>query len=90
MEPSEAALVANSYRNTAHTRQHISIEGSVAGQGGVAYTAAHSSPTGVVWSRAARNVFFFVDGGVRFSYRCFRDKKQNNRWLNQLPIRTGT
>ena len=42
----EAALVANSYRNTAHTRRHISIEGSVAGQGGVAYTSAHSSPTG--------------------------------------------
>ena len=46
VEPSEAALVANSYRNTAHTRRHILIEGSVAGQGGVAYTAAHSSPTG--------------------------------------------
>ena len=42
----------------------------------------------VVWSRAARDVFF-VDGGVRFSYRCSRDK-QNNRRLNQLPILTGT
>ena len=46
VEPSEAALVTYIYRDIEHTRGHISIEGSVAGQGGVAYTAAHSSPTG--------------------------------------------
>ena len=42
-----------------------------------------------MWSHAARDVFF-VDGGVRFSYRCSRDKKQNNRRLDQLSILTGT
>ena len=41
---------------------------------------------GSVESRCPRR--FFVDGGVRFSYRCSRDKKQNNRRLNQLPVLT--
>ena len=34
VEPSVAAPVANNYRNTAHTRRHIPIGGSVAGEGG--------------------------------------------------------
>ena len=35
VEPSEAAPVANNYRNTAHTRRHIPIGGSVVDEGGV-------------------------------------------------------
>ena len=31
--------------DTAYTRRHVPIGGSVAGKGGVAYIAAHSSPT---------------------------------------------
>ena len=75
--------------NTAHTRRHISIVGSVCWSGWSRLYRRTQQSYWVVWSRAARNVFF-VDGGMRFSYRCFRDKKQNNRRLNQLPIRTGT
>ena len=43
---------------------------------------------GSVESRCPKR--FFCRRGVRFSYRCFRDKKQNNRRLNQSPIRTET
>ena len=73
VEPSEAAPVANNYRNTAHTRRHIPIGGSVAGEGGVAYIAAHSSPTGRRGVALPETVF--VDGGVMSSYRCSRDRK---------------
>ena len=45
VKPSGAAPVANNYRNTAHTRRHIPIGGSVAGDGGVTYISPHSSPT---------------------------------------------
>ena len=48
--------------NTAHTRRHISIVGSVAGQGEVAYTAAHSSPTGKCG--VALPETFFLQTGV--------------------------
>ena len=37
--------VFRSFADTAHTRRHIPIGGPVAGKGGVAYIAAHSSPT---------------------------------------------
>ena len=37
--------VFRSLTDTAHTRRHIPIGGSVAGKGGVTYIAAHSSPT---------------------------------------------
>ena len=37
--------VFRSLADTAHTRRHIPIGGSVAGKGGVTYIAAHSSPT---------------------------------------------
>ena len=37
--------VFRSLADTAHTRQHIPIGGSVAGKGGVTYIVAHSSPT---------------------------------------------
>ena len=37
--------VFRSFANTAHTRRHIPIGGSVAGKGGVAYIAVHTSPT---------------------------------------------
>ena len=37
-----------SLADTAHTRRHIPIGGSVADKGGVTYIAAHSSPT---WRR---------------------------------------
>ena len=77
VEPSEAAPVANNYRNTAHTRQHIPIGGSVAGEGGVVYIAAHSSPTG--WRGVALPETVFVDGGVMSSYRCSRDRKYLSR-----------
>ena len=86
-EPSEAVPVANNYRNTEHTRRHISIGGSVAGEGGVAYIAAHSSPTG--WRGVALPETVFVDGGVMSSYKCSRDRKyllrerkNNNRRRN--------
>ena len=75
--PSEAAPVANNYRNTAQTRRHIPIGGSVAGEGGVAYIAAHSSPTG--WRGVALPEMVFVDGGVMSSYRCSRDRKYLSR-----------
>ena len=86
-EPSEVAPIANNYRNTAHTRRHIPIGSSVAGDGGVAYIAAHSSPTG--WRGVALPETVFVDGAVMSSYRCFRDqkylsrkRKKNNRRRN--------
>ena len=97
VELTEAAPVANNYRNTAHTRRHIPIGGSVAGEGGVAYIAVHSSPTG--WRGVALLETVFVDGGVMSSYRCSRDrkylsrenfKKKKNRRRNQLPTLTGT
>ena len=56
VEPSEAAPVANSYRNTAHTRRHIPIGGSVAGEGGVAHRSTQQFYW-VAWSRAARDGF---------------------------------
>ena len=56
VEPSEAAPVANNYRNTAHTRRHIPIGGSVAGQGGVAHRSTQQFYW-VAWSRAARDEF---------------------------------
>ena len=65
VEPSEAAPVANNYRNTAHTRRHIPIGGSVADEGGVAYIAAHSSPTGRRGVALPETVF--VHGGVMSS-----------------------
>ena len=37
--------VFRSLADTAHTRRHIPIGGSVADKGGVTYIAAHSSPT---------------------------------------------
>ena len=37
--------VFRSLADTAHTRRHIPIGGSVVGKGGVTYIAAHSSPT---------------------------------------------
>ena len=37
--------VFRSLADTAHTRRHIPIGGSVAGKGGVTYIAAHSGPT---------------------------------------------
>ena len=37
--------VFRSLADTAHTRRHIPIGGSVAGKGGVTYIAAHTSPT---------------------------------------------
>ena len=66
VEPSGAAPVANNYRNTAHTRRHIPIGGSVAGEGGVAHRSTQQFYW-VAWSRATRDVFF-VDGGVMSSY----------------------
>ena len=56
VEPSEAAPVANNYRNTAHTRRHIPIGGSVAGEGGVAHRSTQQFYW-VAWSRAARDGF---------------------------------
>ena len=88
VEPSEAALVANSYEYCTHSSTHINRRLCCWSGWSRLYRRTQQSYW-VVWSRAARNVFF-VDGGVRFSYRCFRDKKQNNRRLNQSPIRTGT
>ena len=81
-EPSEAAPVANTYRNTAHTRRHIPIGGYVAGEGGVAYIAAHSSPTR--WRGVALPEKIFVDGGVMCSFRCSRDRKYLSRERNKL------
>ena len=56
VEPSEAAPVANNYRNTAHTRRHIPIGGSVAGEGGVTHRSTQQFYW-VAWSRAARDGF---------------------------------
>ena len=76
VEPSEAAPVTNNYRNTAHTRRHIPIGGSVAGEGGVAHRSTQQF-SWVAWSRATRDGF--VDGAVMSSYRCFRDRKHLSR-----------
>ena len=84
VEPSEAAPVANNYRNTAHTRRHIPIGGSVAGEAGVAYIAAHSSPTG--WRGVALPEPVFVDGGVMSLYRCSRDRKYLSRERKKKKI----
>ena len=56
VEPSEAAPVTNNYRNTARTRRHIPIGGSVAGEGGVANRSTQQFYW-VAWSRAARDGF---------------------------------
>ena len=56
VEPSGAAPVANNYRNTAHTRRHIPIGGSVAGEGGVAHRSTQQFYW-VAWSRATRDGF---------------------------------
>ena len=76
VEPSEAAPVANNYRNTAHTRRHMPIGGSVAGEGGVAHRSTQQFYW-VAWSRAARDGL--VDRGVMSSYRCSRDRKYLSR-----------
>ena len=65
VEPSGAAPVANNYRNTAHTRRHIPIGGSVAVRV-ESPIAAHSSSTG--WRGVALPGTVFVDGGVMSSY----------------------
>ena len=56
VEPSEAAPVAKNYGDTAHTRRHIPIGGSVAGEGGVAHRSTQQFYW-VAWSRAARDGF---------------------------------
>ena len=84
VEPSGAAPVANNYRNTAHTRRHIPIGGSVAGEGGVAHRSTQQFYW-VAWSRAARDGFCGRGCDVLVSYRCSRDRKylpRENRRLN--------
>ena len=76
VEPSEAAPLANNYRNTAHIRRHIPIGGSVAGEV-ESPIAAHSSSTG--WRGVVLPGTAFVDGGVMSSYRCSRDRKYLSR-----------
>ena len=56
MEPSEAEPVTKNYQNTAHTRRHIPIGRSVAGEGGVAHRSAQQLYW-VAWSRVARDGF---------------------------------
>ena len=76
VEPSEAAPVANNYRNTAHTRRHIPIEGSVAGEGGVAHRSIQQFYW-VAWSRAARDGF--CGRGCDVLVSCSRDRKYLSR-----------
>ena len=88
VEPSEAAPVANNYRNTAHTRRHIPIGGSVAGEGGVAHRSTQQFYW-VAWSRAARDGFCGRGCDVLVSYRCSRDRKYLSRENRRLNLCLG-
>ena len=88
VEPSEAAPVANNYRNTAHTRRHIPIRSSVAGEGGVAHRSTQQFYW-VAWSRAARDDFCGRGCDVLVSYRCSRDRKYLSRENRRLNLCLG-
>ena len=88
VEPSEAAPVANNYRNTVHTRRHIPIGGSVAGEGGVAHRSTQQFYW-VAWSRAARDGFCGRGCDVLVSYRCSRDRKYLSRKNRRLNLCLG-
>ena len=88
VEPSGAAPVANNYRNTAHTRRHIPIGGSVAGEGGVAHRSTQQFYW-VAWSRAARDGFCGRGCDVLVSYRCSRDRKYLSRENRRLNLCLG-
>ena len=88
VEPSGAAPVANNYRNTAHTRRHIPIGGSVAGEGGVAHRSTQQFYW-VAWSRAARDGFCGRGCDVLVSYRCSRDRKYLSRENQRLNLCLG-
>ena len=88
VEPSEAAPVANNYQNTAHTRRHIPIGGSVAGEGGVAHRSTQQFYW-VAWSRAARDGFCGRECDVLVSYRCSRDRKYLSRENRRLNLCLG-
>ena len=88
VEPSEAAPVANNYRNTAHTRRHIPIGGSVAGEGEVAHRSTQQFYW-VAWSRAARDGFCGRGCDVLVSYRCSRDRKYLSRENRKLNLCLG-
>ena len=88
VEPSGAAPVANNYRNTAHTRRHIPIGGSVAGEGGVAHRSTQQFYW-VAWSRAARDGFCGRGCDVLVSYRCSRDWKYLSRENRRLNLCLG-
>ena len=88
VEPSEAAPVANNYRNTAHTRRHVPIGGSVAGEGGVAHRSTQQFYW-VAWSRAARDSFCGRGYDVLVSYRCSRDRKYLSRENRRLNLCLG-
>ena len=88
VEPSEAAPVANNYRNTAHTRRHIPIGGSVAGEGGVAHRSTQQFYW-VAWSRAARDGFCGRGCDALVSYRCSRDRKYLSRENRRLNLCLG-
>ena len=66
--------MANSYEYCTHSSTHIN-RGLCCWSGWSRLYRRTQQSYWVVWSRAARNVFF-VDLGVRLSYRCFRDKNK--------------
>ena len=86
--------VFRSLADTAHTRRHIPIGGSVAGEGGVAHRSTQQFYW-VAWSRAARDGFCGRGCDVLVSMfprsEILIEREEKKKWRrNQLPILTGT